>query len=50
MFTTLYILFDPIITCANVLGNGAFAMIVNNLQGKLSALSHSPNQGVKVES
>ncbi len=50
LITALYILFDPIITCANVLGNGAFAMIVNNLQGKLSALSHSPNQGVKVES
>ena len=26
LITALYILFDPIITCANVLGNGGFAM------------------------
>lgn len=26
LITALYILFDPIITCANILGNGAFAM------------------------
>jgi Na+/H+-dicarboxylate symporter len=28
LVTALYILFDPVITCANVLGNGAFAMLV----------------------
>ena len=31
MITALYILFDPVITCANVLGNGAFAMGVDGL-------------------
>jgi Na+/H+-dicarboxylate symporter len=29
LITALYILFDPIITCANVLGNGAFALLVS---------------------
>jgi Na+/H+-dicarboxylate symporter len=29
LITALYILFDPIITCANIFGNGAFAMIVS---------------------
>lgn len=32
LITTLYILFDPIVTCANVFGNGAFAMVINKLQ------------------
>jgi len=31
LITALYILFDPVITCANVLGNGAFAMILDKL-------------------
>ncbi|AIL65387.1 Sodium:dicarboxylate symporter family protein [Rickettsiales bacterium Ac37b] len=31
IITTLYILFDPIITCANVLGNGAFAQFIDKL-------------------
>lgn len=37
LITALYILFDPVITCANVLGNGAFAMGVDRclaLSGK----------------
>lgn len=29
--TALYILFDPVITCANVFGNGAFAKIIDNI-------------------
>ncbi len=29
--TALYILFDPVITCANVLGNGGFAMMMEKL-------------------
>ena len=33
MITALYILFDPVITCANVLGNGGFAMVIDRLQG-----------------
>ncbi len=31
LITALYILFDPIITCANVLGNGGFAMGLSRL-------------------
>ena len=31
LITALYILFDPIITCANVLGNGGFAMNLSRL-------------------
>ncbi|MBI2787019.1 MAG: dicarboxylate/amino acid:cation symporter [Legionella longbeachae] len=29
LITALYILFDPVITCANVLGNGAFAKVID---------------------
>ncbi len=29
LITALYILFDPVITCANVSGNGGFAMVMN---------------------
>jgi len=31
LITALYILFDPIITCTNVLGNGAFAKLIDQL-------------------
>lgn len=31
LITALYILFDPVITCANVLGSGAFALILDKL-------------------
>lgn len=31
LITALYILFDPVITCANVLGNGAFAKMMDRL-------------------
>ena len=31
LMTALYVLFDPVITSANVLGNGAFAMIIDRL-------------------
>lgn len=31
LITALYILFDPVITCANVFGNGAFAKMADNL-------------------
>jgi hypothetical protein len=31
LMTALYILFDPVITCANVFGNGAFAKLMDNL-------------------
>ncbi len=29
LMTALYILFDPVITCANVLGNGGFALVMD---------------------
>jgi Na+/H+-dicarboxylate symporter len=38
LITALYILFDPVITSANVLGNGGFAIII----GKLSSLLDRP--------
>jgi len=31
LITALYILFDPVITCANILGNGGFALGVDKL-------------------
>lgn len=36
LITALYILFDPVITCANILGNGAFAMVIDRLASCLS--------------
>jgi Na+/H+-dicarboxylate symporter len=36
LITALYILFDPLITCANVLGNGGFAMLFSRAFGKRS--------------
>lgn len=35
LITALYILFDPVITCANVLGNGGFAMVIDRLVASL---------------
>lgn len=35
LITALYILFDPVITCANVLGNGGFALALSKVQKKL---------------
>lgn len=35
LITALYILFDPVITCANILGNGAFAMGMDKLYNSL---------------
>lgn len=36
LMTALYILFDPVITCANVLGNGGFAMVTEKLYKALT--------------
>lgn len=36
LITALYILFDPVITSANVLGNGGFALVVDKCQGVLT--------------
>lgn len=38
LITALYILFDPIITTANICGNGAFAMLIN----KIASLKKTP--------
>ncbi len=35
LITALYIVFDPIITSANVMGNGAFTMMFAKLYDKL---------------
>lgn len=35
LITALYILFDPVITCINVLGNGAFAQLIDKFIKKL---------------
>lgn len=37
LITSLYILFDPVITCANVLGNGAFAKMMDKVVQALSS-------------
>jgi Na+/H+-dicarboxylate symporter len=34
LITALYVLFDPVITCANVLGNGAFAKFIDYCNSK----------------
>lgn len=31
LITAIYILFDPVITCVNVLGNGAFAIVIDKI-------------------
>lgn len=35
LITALYILFDPVITCANVSGNGAFALALSKLEKRI---------------
>jgi Na+/H+-dicarboxylate symporter len=34
LMTALYILFDPVVTCANVLGNGAFSKLIDKIMLK----------------
>jgi Na+/H+-dicarboxylate symporter len=38
----LYVLFDPVITCFNVLGNGGFAILLSSLCKKRK--SHTTTQ------
>jgi hypothetical protein len=35
LITALYILFDPVITCANVSGNGAFALAMSKIEKRV---------------
>ena len=39
LITALYILFDPVITCANVLGNGGFSQVVEKLSRRIGTVS-----------
>ncbi len=39
LITALYILFDPIITSANVLGNGGFALVLEKASGACSKIN-----------
>jgi Na+/H+-dicarboxylate symporter len=32
LITALYILFDPVITCANIMGNGGFALVISRVR------------------
>jgi hypothetical protein len=50
LITALYILFDPVITCANVLGNGAFAIGIEKLSGVLSKKKSVPEMVQKADS
>ncbi|MBM3208450.1 MAG: dicarboxylate/amino acid:cation symporter [Chlamydiae bacterium] len=40
LISALYILFDPVITTANILGNGAFSLIID----KVHRLTHKENK------
>lgn len=44
LITALYILFDPVITCANILGNGAFAKFIDNI-----GVLYQRKKGLKVQ-
>lgn len=46
LITALYILFDPIITSANVMGNGAFSMIFIRLYKRLGLIQESPSSSM----
>lgn len=39
MITALYILFDPVITSANVLGNGAFAKMIDIINSRINKVT-----------
>ena len=41
LITAVYILFDPVITCVNVLGNGAFALIIDKIVKPFKTKLHS---------
>lgn len=34
LITALYVLFDPVITCTNVFGNGGFALFISKIAGR----------------
>lgn len=45
LITALYILFDPVITSANVLGNGGFAMVIEKIYPLLGRFKPKSQEG-----
>src|SRR5262249_43977507 len=41
LITALYILFDPVITSANVLGNGGFCLVINKIYNKFDIKNYA---------
>lgn len=41
LITAMYILFDPVITAANVLGNGGFALVIDKIPSNIKGVAHS---------
>jgi len=46
LITALYILFDPVITSANVLGNGGFSMVIGKLYSLLNGVTRDSKEKV----
>lgn len=44
LITALYILFDPVITSSNVLGNGAFSMVIEKVYLLLGGFKHKSQE------
>lgn len=44
MITALYVLFDPVITCANVLGNGGFAQLLDRVTHETAPVADYPSK------
>jgi Na+/H+-dicarboxylate symporter len=42
LITALYVLFDPIITSANVLGNGGFALVIGKVYSSIGRVKRNP--------
>lgn len=45
LITALYILFDPVITSANVLGNGGFSMVLGKIYPLLGGFKRKSREG-----
>jgi Na+/H+-dicarboxylate symporter len=46
LITALYILFDPVITCANVSGNGGFAIAMNQIYSRWKCQEKSEERNI----
>ena len=38
LITMLYMMFDPVLTASNVMGNGSFVMLISKLRGRQKAI------------